>query len=261
MLTFAPNISWLFPELPFSQRAKAASNAGFSSIEFGFPSHADLDALQAARDELGLTIVLFNQDVPVWDRANRGYLVDPLRRDEFRRKLDEALEIARRLGVLKVMLPAGVELPDKKPQEQREFMLQNLSYAAPLAKSAGTLLTIEVLNPHDNPGYYLISSQQALSIVKEIDHPYVRFQLDTYHIQMMEGNLEQTILENQPWIGHIQFADYPGRHEPGTGSLDFARLTQVVEKSGYRGFIGMEYIPFEIGAAALSWVPDGMRAS
>jgi len=260
MLTFAPNVSWLFPEMPFSRRAQAAADAGFKAVEFGFPSHADLDALQAARDELGMTIVLFNLDVPVWNRDNRGYLVDPSRRDEFRRKLDEALDIARRLGVLKVMLPAGVELPDYKPQEQRECMLENLSYAAPLAESAGTLLTIEVLNPNDNPGYYLTSSQQALSIVKEVDHPHLRFQLDTYHIQMMEGKLDQTIRENAAWIGHIQFADYPGRHEPGTGSLDFLHLIRSIENSDYRGYIGLEYVPFETGAAALNWVPQGMRA-
>ena len=260
MITFAPNISWLFPELPFSERPRAVSKAGFSAIEFGFPSHADLDALQAAREELGITIVLFNQDVPVWNRDNRGYLVDPSRRDEFRRKLDEALGIARRLGVLKVMLPAGVELPELSPQEQRDCMLENLNYAAPLAESAGTLLTIEVLNPNDNPGIYLTSSQQALSIVKELDHPHVRFQLDTYHIQMMEGNLDRTIRDNAAWIGHIQFADYPGRHEPGTGLLDFPHLIRSIENSDYQGYIGLEYIPFETGAAALNWVPQGMRA-
>src|SRR5512136_3066610 len=112
MLGYAPNVSWLFPELPFALRSKAVADLGFEAIEFGFPSHADLDALDACRQEHGTHIVLFNQDVPVWDGANRGYLVDPQRRAEFDRTLEQALSIAGRLGVEKIMLPAGVEMPE-----------------------------------------------------------------------------------------------------------------------------------------------------
>jgi hydroxypyruvate isomerase len=253
MMTFAPNVSWLFPELPFKDRPEAAAKAGFDTIEFGFPSHADLDALQAARNDLDMQIILFNQDVPVWDRQNRGYLVDPKRRDEFRRKLDEALEIARRLEVQKIMLPVGVEVAGMSHQAMRACMVENLHYAGPLATQMEVMLTIEALNPQDNPGYFLTSSRQALEIVKEVNHPNVRFQLDTYHLQMMEGNLVQTLVENQAWIGHIQFADYPGRHEPGTGSIDFMALIQTIEHLGYSGAIGLEYIPLASGVAALEW--------
>ena len=260
MIAFAPNISWLFPELPFAQRASAVTKAGFQAIEFGFPSHADLPALQAARDDLGMQIVLFNQDVPVWDRQNRGYLVDPKRRDEFRRKLEESLEIARRLSVLKIMLPTGAEVPGLTSQAQRSCMLENLRWAAPLAVQAGVLLTIEVLNPVDNPGYFLTSSKQAIEIVKELDHHHIRFQLDTYHIQMMESNLAETLADNMRWIGHIQFADYPGRHEPGTGQIAFNSLLSTIQGAGYSGYIGLEYKPSAPGAATLEWVPQAMRA-
>lgn len=254
MLTYAPNISWLYPELPFKERPGQISSLGFSAIEFGFPSHADLDALEEAVAEHGLQIVLFNQDVPVWDRANRGYLVDPGRRDEFKRTLDQALQLAGRLKVLKIMLPAGVELEGLSRQEQRLCMVENLRYAAPLAADAGVLLTIEALNPKDNPGYFLTTSSEGIEIVKEVDHPQVRFQFDTYHIQMAEGELEQKIIQNSAWIGHIQFADYPGRHEPGTGGIDFHGLIAAINKSGYQGFIGLEYIPLAKGARCLDWV-------
>jgi len=256
MIIYAPNASWLFPELPFAERPRAIAEAGFQALEFGFPSHADLDALDAARQEYGLQIVLFNQDVPVWDEANRGYLVDPTRRDEFKRKLDEALEIARRLGVLKVMLPAGVVLSHLPREAQRACMIENLLYAAPLAAQANVLLTIEMLNPIDNPGYFLTSTREGLEIVREVNHPHVRFQLDTYHVQIMEGNVAQTLVDNIELIGHIQFADAPGRHEPGTGEIDFAHIRQAAEQAGYRGYIGLEYIPLAKGAAALAWVHD-----
>ncbi|MGW8250096.1 MAG: hydroxypyruvate isomerase family protein [Anaerolineales bacterium] len=256
MLVFTPNVSWLFPDLPFKDRPAAAVQAGFRAIEFGFPSHADLDALQAAVEGYGLQIVLFNQDVPVWDRANRGYLVDPARRDEFRRKLDEALQIARRLSVMKIMLPAGVELPGMERLVQRECMVENLNYAAPLAADAGVLLTIEALNPQDNPGIFLTTSCEGVDIVKMVNHPSVRFQFDTYHIQMVEGDVVHRLTEHLPWIGHIQFADYPGRHEPGSGGIDFASIYSTLEKDGSRHFIGLEYFPLSAGAETLKWVPQ-----
>lgn len=260
MLAYAPNISWLLPELPFALRPRVVAELGFGAIEFGFPSRSDLDALQAARQELGLEIVLLNQDVPVWDAANRGYLVDPGRRDEFDRTLDQALELVQRLAVRKVMLPAGVELPGMVRAAQRECMLENLRRAAPRAAEAGAMLTIEALNPQDNPGYFLTSSSEALAIVREVDHPAVRFQMDTYHLQIMEGHLEQTLREGGGWIGHLQFADVPGRHEPGTGEIDFARLEAVAAEVGYRGYIGLEYVPQAKGAQALAWVPAERRS-
>ena len=253
VLTYAPNISWLFPELPFKEKPGEVARLGFTAIEFGFPSHADLDALQDAREELGLKIVLFNQDVPVWDRVNRGYLVDPSRKTEFKHKLDEALQLAERLDVQKIMLPSGVEISGMTREEQRECMLENLSYAAPLAAEAGVLLTIEMLNPLDNPGYFLTSSQEAIEIIKQVNHPHILYQLDTYHVQMMEGNLAQTLSQNIAWIGHIQFADYPGRHEPGTGEIDFVQLSTAIKESGYKGTIGLEYKPLAIGSGALQW--------
>lgn len=258
-ITFAPNISWLFPELPFQERPYAAARAGFSAIEFGFPSRSDLNSLEAAHKDLGMQIVLFNQDVSVWDKQNRGYLSDPKRRDEFCRKLDEALEIADRLEVLKIMLPSGIVLEELDRRAQTECMIENLFYAAPLAKQTAVLLTIEALNPYDNPGIFLTSSREGVEIVKTVNHPYIKFQYDTYHMQLMEGNLSQTIASNSEWIGHIQYADLPGRHEPGMGEINFQNLTRAIEVSGYSGYIGLEYKPLAYGAAALDWVPAEQR--
>ena len=259
-VAFAPNVSWLFPQIPFAERPRAAANLGFGAIEFGFPSHADIPAVEAARRELGLEIVLFNQDVPLWDAANRGYLVDERRRAEFQQTLGEALDIARRLSVQKVMLPCGVEVADQTRQAQRECMLANLRAAAPQAERAGVMLTIEVLNPVDNPGYFLTSADEALAIVREVNHPLVRFQLDTYHVTVLGEDPLRLLREQAPWIGHIQFADVPGRHEPGTGKIDFAALLAAAEQAGYRGYIGLEYIPQAAGARALEWIlPDRRR--
>ena len=138
-------------------------------------------------------------------------------------------------------------------EQQRECMLENLASAAPLAAEVGVLLTIEMLNPIDNPGYFLTSSHEAIEIVKQINHPHIRYQLDTYHVQMTGGNLVQIITQNSDWIGHIQIADYPGRHEPGTGQIDFVQLTATIEAAGYHDYIGLEYKPQAAGAGALQW--------
>ncbi len=258
-LAYAPNISWLLPELPFAQRARAVAQAGFGALEFGFPSQADLDGLAEAQAEWDLEIVLFNQDVPVWEPANRGYLVDPARGDEFRRRLEEALAIAARLAVHKIMLPAGVVLPGYDRRAQRECMVERLRWAAGLGAAAGVHLTIEVLNPDDNPGYFLTSPAEAIDIVRQVNHPHVRFQLDTYHMQRLQGDAERTLLAHGEAIGHIQFADEPGRHEPGSGTIDFGAVLQAASAAGYRGYIGLEYLPQRPGLDSLAWVPEDMR--
>jgi hydroxypyruvate isomerase len=253
MATFAPNISWLFPELPFSQRPDAVVQLGFQALEFGFPSHADIEAIASAQERYGFEVTLFNQDVPVWDEANRGYLADPSRFDEYCRTLDQALEIVGRLDVKKVMLAAGIELPSISREAQKESILENLRYAAPLAEQAEVIFTLEVLNPIDNPGYFLTSSAEAVEIVREVDHPHIRFQFDTYHLGLMEGHLLETLLSCSDVLGHIQFADVPGRHEPGTGEIHFEELATNAKQVGYEGPIGLEYIPLKTGAAALAW--------
>jgi hydroxypyruvate isomerase len=253
VVSYAPNVSWLFPETPFSDRPKLVAQAGYRALEFGFPSHADLPSLEAAVRDLGLQVVLFNQDVPAWDSANRGYLVDRARREEFERTLDQALELCRRLGVAKLMLPAGVELAGAARDDQRACMLENLRLAAPLAADAGVMLTIEVLNPTDNPGYFLTTLEEARQVVEALDHPAVRLQLDTYHLGLLGYDPADEIRRHAGWIGHIQFADHPGRHEPGSGGLDFLGIRAAVEAIGYDGSIGLEYIPLQAGVRTLAW--------
>jgi len=253
VVSYAPNVSWLFPETEFSERPRLVAEAGCQALEFGFPSHADLPALMSAAWDLGLEIVLFNQDVPVWDAANRGYLVDPQRKDEFRRTLDQALELCRSLKVGKLMLPAGVVLAGVGREAQWACMLENLQQAVPLAAEAGVVLTLEVLNPTDNPGYFLTSLDDARQVVETVAHASVRLQLDTYHLGLLGYDPAVEIRRHAEWIGHIQFADFPGRHEPGSGGLDFVSIRAAIEAIGYNGTIGLEYIPLQPGGRTLLW--------
>jgi hydroxypyruvate isomerase len=259
-LAYAPNISWLLPEFPPGERPRALALAGFEAIELGFPSAVDLAAIEAAQQEFGLEVVLFNQDVPVWDRWHRGYLSDPNGREEFRRRLDEALAVAQRLRAHKLMLPAGVQLPGVDRRAQHDLIVENLREAAPIAGQAGLMLTIEVINPLDHPGYFLDSTREAMEVLREVDHPSVRLQFDSYHLRVLEEPLEETFAAHAAGIGHVQFGDYPARCQPGTGTIDFPGLLQTVRRSGYRGYIGLEFVPLQVGLQALAWVPPGMRS-
>jgi hydroxypyruvate isomerase len=260
MVTFAPNISFLFPEIPFGERPRLVVEAGFDALEFGFYGQADLPAVEAACKEFPLQVVLINMDMPVWDEQNRGYLADPSLKDVFKNRLDEALNIVDRLKAHKLMLPVGVVLVAMDHEEQIDCVVDNLCYAAPLAADAGVLLTIEAMNPGDMVGYFLTSSADGLKIVSRVKHPNVKFQFDTYHLQCLEGNLIQTLVDNIELIGHIQFGDVPGRSEPGTGELNFSNIIVAAERAGYDGYIGLEYLPASAGAAAVDWVPRERRS-
>ncbi len=261
MLSYAPNINWLFRELPFSERPGAVAKARFDALELGFLSPEKVSPLLNAQDAFGLQIVLFNQDVPGFNESNRGYMADPALRDTFKHKLDEALNFAQQLNVHKVMLCAGAVVPGMPQQIQRDCIIENLSYAGPLADDAGVLLTTEMLNPIDFPGYFINSTVEAFKIIKAVDHPAVRFQFDTYHIQVSEGNLITKLEQNKEWIGHIQFGDVPGRLAPGTGEINFSNLHQVLERFGYTSYIGLEFKSDLPGDEALNWVPDILRRS
>jgi hydroxypyruvate isomerase len=255
MIKFAPNISWLFPDLDFCKRPQAVVAAGFDAFEFGFYGQANIDAIIAARHEFGLQVVLFNMDVSPWDRFERGFLADPSRKSEFKVELDKALELAGRLTALKIMLPVGAKLPGTPSELQTQCVIENLIYAAPLAKHADVILTIEALCENDFPDYFLTSSLLGLEIVRMVNHPYVKFQFDSYHLQMMEGHLTQTLINNIDAIGHIQFGDAPGRTEPGNGEINFGYLMHVVESAGYDDYIGLEYVPVSKGTNTFSWIP------
>lgn len=260
MITYAPNISWIFPELPFGLRPRAVAEAGFDALEFGFYGQADLPAVEAAVRDFAMQVVLFNMDVPDWGEANRGYLADPGLREEFRSRLDAALEVADRLQALKLMLPVGLVRADLARGAQSECIVDNLRYAAPLAAEAGVMLTIETLNPWDAPGYFLDSSGEAFEVLRQVDHPSVKYQFDTYHLQRLEGNLTETLENNIAYVGHLQFGDVPGRSEPGTGKLNFADLVTAAERAGYDDYVGLEYIPKSTGAETLAWVPPDRRS-
>lgn len=251
MIKLSPNLSWLFADIPFAGRIRAASHAGFSAFEFGFYGEADLDAVERAVQE-GMSVALFNMDIPDWGQGGRGYLADPVDRSRFQQALEDSLAVARRIQARTMMVPVGVRLANIAEEAQIECIVENLQYAAPLAAEAGVQLTIEALFPAAVPDYFLDSSQLGFEIVRRVNHPNLKFQFDTFHLYMLEGSLIPTLRANLDAIGHIQVGDAPGRVAPGGGEIDILGFVETAVKAGYTGFFGLEYHP---GDDPLGWIP------
>lgn len=251
MLKLAPNISTLFSAGGARARIEAVARAGFRAFEFLQARSFDLEELDAARREHGMTAVLLNLESGD-GVARRGYLAQPECEEEWLRSLDEGLEVARRLGVGRAHVLCGWERPEVGRERQRDLVVERLRRVAPMAADAGVTLLLEGLNTFDNPGYFLHHSWQGFEIVELVGHPNVRFQYDLYHMYQMEGNLGATVEANLSRIGHMQLADVPGRHEPGTGEINYPNVLRRIDAAGYTGYIGLEYRP--IATDPFAWI-------
>ena len=129
-----------------------------------------------------------------------------------------------------------------------------MRFAAMALEKESIRLLIEPLNNRDIPGFYLVRTREAVQLMEEVSHPNLWLQYDVYHMQIMEGNLKRTIQENIGRIAHIQIADNPGRHEPGTGEINFTNLFRSIDEAGYEGWIGCEYNPMNTREEGLKWI-------
>jgi len=253
MPNFAANLTMLFTELPFLERFDAASKAGFKAVEFLFPYAFALEDIQRELATSRLTLVLHNLPAGDWDGGERGIACLPDRKQEFRTGVATAIRFAKGLGVgqLNCLIgkaPAGVD-----GNVLRQTVVENLRYAAAELRAVGLRLLIEPINTFDIPGFYLNHTQQAVDILDEVGADNLFVQYDIYHAQRMEGELGATIRKHLARIGHIQLADNPGRHEPGTGEINYAWLFKHLDSIGYTGWIGCEYKPSTTTLDGLGW--------
>jgi hydroxypyruvate isomerase len=254
MPRFSANLSMLFQEVPFLERFEAAARAGFRGVEFTSPYAFPEAAIAERLERHGLTQALFNLPAGDWEKGDRGTACDPARVAEFQEGVDRALEYAKALGCPQVNCLAGIAPRGLEPERLRATFVSNLRYAARRLAEAGLDLAIEAINTRDMPGFYLCRSSQAFSILDEVGAPNLRFQYDVYHMQVMEGDLATTLERNVSRIGHVQIADNPGRHEPGTGEIAYDFLLPHLDRIGYRGWVGCEYRPAAGTVAGLGWL-------
>jgi len=231
MPKFSANLTMLFNEVDFLSRFEQAAEAGFKGVEYLFPYGWSKEQLVNALGKHGLEQVLHNLPAGDWQAGERGIACLPGREGEFQEGVGTAIEYAKalkchRLNCLVGKVPEGVPL-----QKVRQTLVNNLQFAATALEKENIRLLIEPLNSQDIPGFYLVHTQDALQLFKEVDRPNLWLQYDIYHMQVMEGNLTKTIRNNLSQIMHLQIADNPGRHEPGTGEINYTNLFRLIDET------------------------------
>ena len=253
MPQFAANLTMLFTEMPFMDRFAAASAAAFEAVEYLIPYPYAKEDLAAALKKNDLLQVLHNLPAGNWDAGERGIACHPGRVDEFRAGVAQAIAYAQALDCPRVNCLAGKLPHGVSAAQAHETLVSNLKFAATALQKAGIQLLVEPINHFDIPGFFLTRTDQALALLDEVGSDNLKLQYDIYHAQRMEGELGNTLQSHLERIGHIQLADNPGRHEPGTGEINYPWLLQHIDALGYTGWIGCEYKPQSTTAVGLGW--------
>ena len=255
MPRLAANLSFLFGEFAtIEERVAAAAEAGFRGVEYMFPYGEEIAARKAQLRALGVEQVLFNLPAGDFSSGERGIAVDPSRVDEFKRGVADAVRIAGELGCARVNCLVGKVLPDLDRDTQQRTLVANLRFAADELRVAGVTLLVEPLNRIETPGFFIGTSSEALALLALVGRPNLRLQFDCYHAQRVEGNIMATVQANLDAIGHIQIADSPARHEPGTGELAYDRILPFFDAIGYDGWVGLEYKPSTTTLKSFAWI-------
>ena len=261
MPKFAANLSMMYGEHDFLDRFGAAAKDDFQGVEYLFPYAFEQEALVEALQSNGLTQVLHNMPAGDWDAGERGMACLPDRVGEFQDGVGTAIDYAQALGCGQLHAMAGLRPEGADPGKLAETYIANLRFAAEKTKEAGIKLLIEAINTIDIPGFYLSTSAQALDVIEKVGSDNLYFQYDIYHMQIMEGDLARTIEANLAKIPHMQLADNPGRHEPGTGEINYPFLFDAIDKMGYDGWIGCEYKPKAGTSEGLGWLRPYLSTS
>jgi hydroxypyruvate isomerase len=256
MLNFSANLSLLFKEVDFLDRFGAAAHAAFKGVEFHFPYDHDKAVLAEVVLTSGTEVVLFNLPAGEWAAGERGIACLPSRKAEFQDGVGRAIDYAEALGCPRLNCLAGIPPPGVTRDQALDTLIDNLRFAAAVTQRAGIQLTLEPLNTRDTPGFLITTTAQAMQVIDVVASPNLFLQYDLYHAQVMQGDLARTLEALLPRIGHIQIADNPGRHQPGSGEINFPFLFAHLQQLGYNGWIGCEYQPSGATEDSFGWRND-----
>lgn len=245
-MKFSCCIEMIFTEFDFIERIYKAKEAGFDCVEFWCWENKDLDAIKKALDETGL-------EVGVMQGNTDGRMVDPKDNDKYVAGVMKSIEAAKKLNVKHLFLMSDIMKEDRSVEEapyaisdaeKLSSTLSVLRRVAPYAEQNGITFVIEPLNTTvDHRGYSLCHSRPAYEIIRQVGCKNIRALYDAYHMQIMEGNIIDSLKEGIDAIGYFHVADVPGRFEPGTGELNYKNILAALKDLGYTGNIGFEFEP------------------
>lgn len=240
------SVEAVFADRPFLEGVAAAAESGFPAIEFWGWADKDLKELKRAVEERGLSIAGFSGNFG-------GALVERKHREQVLRGFEASMNTARELGCSQIMCltdelnpdlsvkPVGREIP---AEEKRQSVYESLQELTRLAESYEVTILLEPCNSTvDHSGFFLDRISDGLDLVRTIKSHRLKLLCDIYHLQVMGGNIVQTIQENIDDIAHFHIADVPGRHQPGTGEINYANVLKAIAQTGYDGYVGLEMWP------------------
>jgi len=250
---FSINVSFMLEEYPFLDRFAAARDLGFTGVDIQFPYDHPPEAIAARARTAGLEVVLHN--LPAGDReaGELGIAALPGREAEFLAGVEQAMAYSRALGNKRVNILAGRTPPDTSPEVCHEVLAGNLRRAAEAFAREAITVMVEPANGRDVPGFLLQTTEAALAAIERAGGRNLAVQFDLYHRQIMQGDLIPALERHLAQIAHIQFADTPGRHEPGSGEINFDRVFAAIDELGYDGWVGAEYKPRGTTEGSLAW--------
>jgi len=253
-MKIAANLSLLFNEMPLAQRVLLAKTTGFDGVEMQFPYALPAVQLKEVLNNAALPLLLFN--LPAFDllEGGAGLAAVPQRQSAFKEALNEALHYAAMVRPRFLNLLAGRLAADVSVQEAWQTLIDNVRLAASECAVLGIGLLVEALSPQEMPGSLISTPKQLSELLAAVHHPNLTVLLDLYHMARQGLHLPDVIHELAPHIGHVQFADCPGRGEPGSGTIDFATARRALREVGYLGWLSAEYRPTCDTKASLTWL-------
>lgn len=261
MPKLAANLSWLYQDIPFLRRFGAAAAHGFKAVEILFPYEAPAADIAAELRKHKLKQALFNLPPGDWSRGERGLAALPGREAEFAAALEKALDYANVLECRTLHVMSGMIAPAADVKAMHRTFVSNLKKVCDRTAKLGLTIVLEPINHRDIPGYFTNTTDQVKAIIDEVGAPHLRLQLDLYHLQVTEGDLQKHIERLFPITSHVQIAGNPDRNEPDIGEVNHLYLLDVLDRLGYKGHVGLEYKPRTTTAAGLGWAAKyGIRA-
>lgn len=254
MPRFSANISVLFTERGLLERFAAAADAGFAAVEIQFPYAHAPEELARVREAAGIAVALFNIPAGNMLAGERGIACLPGREEDFRAGVARAAEYAEALDCTAVNVLAGLRPEGVDRKTALATLAGNLAFAGAEMGKHGVTVLAEAVNDTTMPGFLVNRTQEAVAAIKRAGHRGLAVQADIFHMAMMGEDIVPALRSCAPHLGHIQFADAPGRHEPGTGDLDFPAIFAAIDALGYTGWVGAEYQPSGDTAASLGWL-------
>ncbi|MBY3305338.1 hydroxypyruvate isomerase family protein [Rhizobium laguerreae] len=258
MPVFAANLTMMFNEWAFLDRFDAAAEAGFAAVEYLFPYEATPEAIAERLARNNLQQALFNLPPGDWAAGERGIAALPGRFDALKADVERALDYAAATGVRRLHLMAGIA--DRHDEDASSAYRRSVTYAAGRLAEKGIDLLLEPINGRNMPGYFLNDFGAAERLIAECGLPNLKLQFDIYHRQIIHGDVTIALRHLLPIAGHIQIASVPSRNEPDGEEFNYPYLFGEIDRLGYDGFVGCEYIPRGHTLDGLGWFKPFARS-